>query len=204
MSLRERQEIQALSWRRCLNRGQLPFGDMLKIGAAMLAVLSVACGGGATDESTTSTLASTTTSTTIATTTTQAPTTTSTIVTTTTSTVASTTTTLPEFPQTLTTLTHGGDAWAVYLAVADNYEFTAPELGEAQDLAEMYGIEIGTGELACDHGGAEALGLDPDEEWAAVSALFESEADAQQFVDAFEARGHSVVGLGLVQTFCLD
>jgi hypothetical protein len=203
MSLRQRQEIQALSWCRRLNRGPLLFADMLKIGVAMLAVLSVACGGGDTAESTTSTLASTTTSTTLATTTTQAATTTSTIVTTTT-TVASTSTTLPEFPQTLASLTHGGDAWAVYLAVADNYEFDAPELEEAKDLAEMYGIEIGTGELACDHGGAEALGLDPDGDWAAVSALFESEADAKQFVDAFEARGHSVVGMGLVQTFCLD
>jgi hypothetical protein len=37
-----------------------------------------------------------------------------------------------------------------------------------------------------------------------VSALFESEADAEQFVDAFEARGHRVAGMGLVQTYCLD
>lgn len=88
--------------------------------------------------------------------------------------------------------------------MADNYEFNAPELVAAQDLANTYGIEYGTGDLGCDQGGAEALGLDPNGEWAAVSVLFDSETDASQFVTAFEARGHTVEGMGLVQTYCLD
>ena len=31
-----------------------------------------------------------------------------------------------------------------------------------------------------------------------------TEADAGQFVDALEARGHNVAGTGLIETFCLD
>lgn len=121
-----------------------------------------------------------------------------------TTTTEATTTTLPEFPPTAASLTHGGESWAVYLAVADNYNFTAPEIEEAQDLAGAYGISAGVGELGCDQGGAEALGLDPNGEWAAASVYFDSEADASEFVDAFEARGHTVAGMGPVLTYCLD
>ena len=183
-----------------------PLLHTMRISLSVLLIVMVACSSGETEGSTTSTSTTSTTvpatTTTQSTTTTAAPTTTSTIATTTTTVAA--TTTLPEFPQTATSITHGGESWAVYLAVADNYDFTAPELEEAQDLANTYGIEHGTGELACDQGGAEVLGLDPNGEWAVVSVLFDSEADAEQFVNAFEARGHSVVGFGPVQTFCLD
>lgn len=120
----------------------------------------------------------------------------------TTTTTAATTTTLPEFPPPAGELTHGGQSWAVYLALAD--DFTAPELEEAQQLADMYGLFAGFGDLGCDQGGAEALGVDPNGEWAVASVYFDSEAEAEQFVDAFEARGHTVAGVGPVQTFCLD
>jgi hypothetical protein len=165
----------------------------------VILVASVACASGETLESTTSTLGPTTTSPTLAATTTDAATT-STLATTTTT--AATTTTLPEFPPPASELTHGGESWAVYLAVAD--VFTAPELEEAQELADTYGFLAGIGDLACDQGGTEALGLDPNGDWAAVAVYFDGEAEAEQFVDAFEARGHTVAGLGLVETFCLD
>jgi hypothetical protein len=178
---------------------------MMRIGLTFLLVMLIACSSGETGGSATSTsITSTTvpTTTTIqSTTTTSAPTTTSTIATTTT-TVAATTTTLPEFPQTATSITHGGESWAVYLAVAG--DFGAPELEEAKALADTYGLLDGEGDLGCDQGGAEALGLDPNDEWAVVSVYFDTEADARQFVDAFEARGHTVAGMGLVLTYCLD
>lgn len=163
-------------------------------------VASVACASGETLESTTTTLGPTTTSTDLAPTTTEASTTTSTMDTT--STMAATTTTLPEFPPPAGGLTHGGESWAVYLAVAD--DFAAPELEEAQQLADTYGLFAGFGDLGCDQGGAEALGVDASGQWAVVSVYFDTEADALQFIDAFEARGHTVAGVGLVETFCLD
>lgn len=121
---------------------------------------------------------------------------------TTTTTLASTTTSLPPFPSPKSQLEHGGEAWAVYLAVAG--DFADPSLDEAAATAQSYGFFAGATDINCDQGAAEAVGLAPGGSEAVVGVYFDSEVDANQFVLAIEARGHAVAGVGLVQTFCLD
>lgn len=150
------------------------------------------------DADTTTTEASTSTST--------GPTTTTAPVTTTTSpapttTLPAPTTTLPEFPP-AGDLEHGGETWAVYIAVAD--DFSAPNLTDATAQAELYGFFAGTTDINCDQGAAEAIGVAPGGSEAVVGVYFETEPEATQFVVAWEARGHIVEGMGQVQTFCLD
>jgi hypothetical protein len=99
-------------------------------------------------------------------------------------------------------LEHGGEAWAVYVAVAS--DFDAPEIAAGAGLLEELGYFGGGGDLGCDQGAAEALGLDPSQSWTATAVYFETEEDAQAFVNAYESLGHQAVGYALVQTFCLD
>ncbi|MGD2101807.1 MAG: hypothetical protein PVG83_06175 [Acidimicrobiia bacterium] len=162
--------------------------------------LAVACSPDDSASTTTTTLATPTTTVAPATTTT-VPTTTTTLPPTTTTTLPTTTTTLPEFPP-AGGLDHGGESWAVYIAVAD--DFGDPSLDEASALADSYGFFAGTTDINCDQGAAEAIGVAPGGSEAVVGVYFETELDANQFVIAWEARGHTVAGVGLVQTFCLD
>ena len=169
------------------------------LGAAMLLV--GACSSG-TSSSTTTGEASTTTEA-MVTSTSSAPTTsTTTMLDTTTTTLSSTTTSLPPFPSAESQLEHGGESWAVYLAVAG--DFADPALDEAAATAQSYGFFAGATDINCDQGAAEAVGVAPGGSEAVVGVYFDSELDANQFVVAIEARGHEVVGVGLVQTFCLD
>jgi cytoskeletal protein RodZ len=121
-----------------------------------------------------------------------------------TSTSTSTTTEppLPAFPP-VTNLTHGGTAWALYLAVVPEGQSDAPEYQAALAASAEAGYGgFGGGGLACDQGAAEALGRDPDS--MTVSVYFGSQAQAEQARAAFEARNRSVVGVVLVRTYCLD
>jgi hypothetical protein len=56
--------------------------------------------------------------------------------------------------------------------------------------------------LACDQGAAEALRVDSPS--VASSLYFATEAAANQARAAFEARGHQLVGITRVTTYCLD
>ena len=114
------------------------------------------------------------------------------------------TTTLAPLPPTQEQPVHGGDAWAVYLAVST--DISDPEIADAIALLEDLGYVAGwgSGDLACDQGGAQAVGVDPSDNYAVVGAYFDTALDAARFVVALDARGHSVLGIGLVQTYCLD
>ena len=114
------------------------------------------------------------------------------------------TTTLAPLPPTQEQPVHGGDAWAVYLAVST--DISGPEIADAIALLEDLGYVAGwgSGDLACDQGGAQAVGVDPSDNYAVVGAYFDTALDAARFVVALDARGHSVLGIGLVQTYCLD
>ena len=111
---------------------------------------------------------------------------------------------LPAFPPEFTGLTHGGNAWALYLAIAPPGQYDAPELQAADAARAEAGYRSGGGfsDLACDQGAPEALGRDGSSQAAAV--YFQTQAQAQQAQDAFQARGHPVVGIVNVQTGCLD
>ena len=111
---------------------------------------------------------------------------------------------LAPLPPTQEEPVHGGSAWAVYLAVAT--DISDPEIAAAISLLEDLGYVAGwgSGDLACDQGGAQAVGVDPSDNYAVVGAYFDTALDAARFVVALDARGHSVLGIGLVQTYCLD
>ena len=148
---------------------------------------------------TTSTTARDTTSTTSTSVTSPTRSTTSTTSTTTESPLA-----LPAFPPEFTGLTHGGNAWALYLAIAPPGQYDAPELQAADVARAEAGYQSGGGfsDLGCDHGAPEALGRDGSSPAAAV--YFQTQAQAQQAQDAFQSRGHPVVGIVSVETGCLD
>jgi hypothetical protein len=114
------------------------------------------------------------------------------------------TATLAPLPPTQEEPVHGGDAWAVYLALST--DISDPEIVEAIALLEDLGYAAGwgSGDLACDQGGAQAVGVDPSDGYAMVGAYFDSALDAARFVVALDTRGQSVRGIGRVQTYCLD
>ncbi len=109
------------------------------------------------------------------------------------------TTTLPPFPPPRESLEHGGEAWVVILAGAG--DFDDPVLDEAVTAAADAGYT--TGATDCDSGAAEALGMPADEHVVSVSVYFETAADAEAALVAFEARGVSGT-VATVTTYCLD
>jgi len=163
----------------------------------MTALVGGCVAGTEATTTTTTTLPPVTTS--LALTTTLPPTTTTTMAVTTTTTLAVTTSIeLPPFPPGRTELEHGGDAWAVVLAAAE--DFDDPALDAAQAAAGAAGYT--TGATDCDFGAAEILGM-PEGRYATVSVYLRSEADADAALEAFRARGVDGA-VGVVQTFCLD
>jgi hypothetical protein len=177
--------------------------SVLRCAVAVAAtILLAACTSESSGTTSTTTSAPTTTLTT--TTTTATPTTTLTP----TTTAAPTTTTLPpttapvvlpDFPALKERLSHGGEAWAVYFAVG---EYEDPGLAATTAVLADLGFPSGVGDLGCDLGAAELLGVDSS--LAGVALYFDTEADAAAFVDAYEARGYEALGWGLVNTYCLD
>lgn len=82
------------------------------------------------------------------------------------------------------------------------YDLQDPGLERARARAEQAGYdEVGGGDIDCDQGAREALGLDPDRDYYAVALYFPDRPTAQQFVDAYEP---GVVGIADLTTYCLD
>jgi len=106
----------------------------------------------------------------------------------------------PSWPPEVVQLSHGGTFWAVYLAVADRFDDPSLEQSEAP-AREIGYVNIGTGQLACDHDATTALGLDPEVDWYTTALYFPSEEFARRFVDLYEPE---VVGIAQVQTYCMD
>jgi hypothetical protein len=114
---------------------------------------------------------------------------------------ASPTPTPPESPAVIPTpaetVEQGGRYWGVYAVVA---EAGSAELDEAFNRLRDLGVAVGGfGELSCDEGAAEALGVDPDLHGVAV--YFEKKADAQAFAATLDP---PPVGVARVRTFCAD
>jgi hypothetical protein len=110
---------------------------------------------------------------------------------------------LPEFPAEAPPL-HGGTRWAVYLAIVPEGQQDDPGFQAAQQATIDAGYPTGGSyaPLSCDDGAAQAFGKDPTS-WG-VGNYFETEALANQARDAYEARGHQVLGVVAVTTYCLD
>jgi hypothetical protein len=94
---------------------------------------------------------------------------------------------------------HGGQYWAVYLAVAHAGTDQA-ELAAAHASAKSIGYQAGIGSI-CEAGATEALGLNPDISYDAVSIFFDTAAQAQEFVDLYQP---GVVGTAFITAYCLD
>jgi hypothetical protein len=96
--------------------------------------------------------------------------------------------------------THGGQYWAVFLAVARPGTEQA-ELQQAAADASALGYPAGVSDVGCSQGAHEQLGLDPTVQYQVVTIYFFERGEAQQFVDQYEP---GVVGTAYVTAYCLD
>jgi len=107
-----------------------------------------------------------------------------------------------ELPPQIDPSTHGGSAWAMYLAVTGSYD--DPLIAQAEEAARGMGYDAGASDLGCDAGAAAALGRDPAAFAAAVPVYFASEEAAALARAGFERRDIPVVGVANVTLVCLD
>lgn len=98
----------------------------------------------------------------------------------------------------------GDSAWAVYLAVA--HSSSDPALKAAQDDVAKAGPGYGAviGDLACDRGSIEALGLDKHDYWTGAVLYFSSKKDAEDFATSYLVQGGTVIGTAKIGLGCLD
>ncbi|WP_421742793.1 hypothetical protein [Cellulomonas sp.] len=94
-------------------------------------------------------------------------------------------------------LTHGNAVWGAYVAVVDSFESPAALAAKAR-ITEL-GYESSGGEIGCDQGAAEALGL--PEGSLVVATYLATQADALLFVEMY---GPGALGVAEVTLFCLD
>ncbi|HEV8563951.1 MAG TPA: hypothetical protein VGR41_03480 [Actinomycetota bacterium] len=104
----------------------------------------------------------------------------------------------PPLPSPVVALEHGGKYFVVYLGIG------APGSGalrRAERRFADHGITAVAGDLSCDQGAAESLGVEPGS--FAVGAYFEREGDATTFAEALAPEG-VVYGPVPVKTLCAD
>lgn len=121
----------------------------------------------------------------------------------TTTTVPAPTSTSPPAGATLPTpvaVEHGRDMYGVYLSVERGASPTA-ETRAAEAEARRHNWPYSGGDINCDQGAREALGLDPARDYYAIAVYFATAQDAQRFVDGYEP---GVVGTAAVKVFCAD
>lgn len=113
----------------------------------------------------------------------------------------------PAFPPASERVDQGDQVWAVYLGLsrvaADGKPEDPQSLAESKVDAEAVGYRdrVVAGDVDCDRGAREALRLDAGRKYAVTSLFFDTEAQARQFVAAYE---QPVVGLARIKAFCLD
>jgi hypothetical protein len=79
----------------------------------------------------------------------------------------------------------------------------APVERAVRDAAKV-GYHAVVGDVACDGGGMEALGLDEYDYWSAATLYFATEDDARSFAAAFTRSVHAPAGVARVRVGCLD
>ncbi len=102
-----------------------------------------------------------------------------------------------EVPEPTYDLSQGMDVWGVYF-IATSYE--DPELEETINTLQAIGYKPSSGDVACDQGAAESLGLSPKQR-ARVALYFTSRRAAEEFATRIEPRP---IGIARVRLFCLD
>lgn len=104
----------------------------------------------------------------------------------------------PPLPSPVVALEQGGEYFAVYLGIGAS---GSAVLRRAERRFAEHGITAVAGDLSCDQGAAESLGVEPGS--FAVGAYFDREAEAMTFAEALASEG-VVYGPVPVQTFCAD
>jgi hypothetical protein len=117
----------------------------------------------------------------------------------------------PDYPPAVapSALEHGGTYWGVYVTVVrtDGNHQIKPEDKARIDAAEKslrelgYQPDAGAYDLNCEQGLREQLRLDPQRDYATVRIFFANEAQAQQFVNAYQP---GIVGTAKVTLYCMD
>jgi hypothetical protein len=103
----------------------------------------------------------------------------------------------PASPPPVAEPVHGGTAWGVYLAVMTSPD--DPAYVQSGTRLEQFGYFPSEGDVSCDEGAAEALGLEPNV--LVRSVHFDSREDAEAFVALY---GDDILGIAQVTTYCLD
>ena len=93
----------------------------------------------------------------------------------------------------------GGKYYAVFLAVAGDAK--DPALADAQDRAQALGYQGGVGDVNCTPGARSALNLSANGDYTAYSIFFETNDQAQSFLNAYSGK---IVGTAYVTAGCLD
>ena len=70
--------------------------------------------------------------------------------------------------------------------------------------AAAVGYQAVVGDLACDDGATQALGLDEYDYWSAATLYFATEPQARGFAAAYTAAAAAPKGLTKVNVGCLD
>lgn len=94
-------------------------------------------------------------------------------------------------------ITHGNDVWGTYVALVDAFDTPAADAASAR-IAEL-GYEPSGGEVGCDRGAAEALGV--PESALVVATYFTTKEDAELFAEMY---GPGTLGVAEVTLWCLD
>jgi hypothetical protein len=115
---------------------------------------------------------------------------------------ATPTATATRWPKALGEPHEGESAWAVYLAVA--HSSSDPAMQAAQDEAAKVGYGAVIGDLACDRGSIEALGLDEHDYWTGAVLYFKTKRDATDFANSYLVSGGTVIGTAKIGLGCLD
>lgn len=92
----------------------------------------------------------------------------------------------------------GGTYWGVYVAIADPGD--EPSLQQSAEALDAMGIsEYSLGDISCDEGAAEELGVPKDS--GRVAVYFENEEEARAFSNSLPS---PILRIAEVKTFCLD
>ena len=123
-------------------------------------------------------------------------------------TTTATTVVEPDLPAAVAQVEHGGTYWGVYVTVVRSgtqgiTQEDKNRLDVAASSLQAMGYEPDTGDFdpGCEQGVVEQLRLDPQRLYAAARIYFATQAEAQQFVTAYQP---GIVGTAQVTLYCMD
>ena len=96
----------------------------------------------------------------------------------------------------------GDPVWGVYLAIG--HSATDAPVEQAVRDASTVGYQAVVGDIACDGGAMDALGLDQYDYWSGATLYFATEADARGFAAAYTRSVTAPQGIAEVTIGCLD